>query len=66
MSAKSIVEAVARLTQLGLRGKVILEASGGITPHNIADYAATGVDVLSLGYLTHSSKWSNFSLEVQS
>ena len=65
MSVKSIVEAVARLTQLELRGKVMLEASGGITPHNVADYAAAGVDVLSLGYLTHSSKWLNFSLEVQ-
>jgi nicotinate-nucleotide pyrophosphorylase (carboxylating) len=44
----------------------MLEASGGITPHNVADYAAAGVDILSLGYLTHSSKWLNFSLEVQS
>jgi nicotinate-nucleotide pyrophosphorylase (carboxylating) len=65
MSVKLIVEAVARLTQLGLRDKVILEASGGITPDNVPDYATAGVDVLSMGYLTHSSRWSNFSLEVR-
>jgi nicotinate-nucleotide pyrophosphorylase (carboxylating) len=65
MNVKLIIEAVARLTQLGLRDKVILEASGGITPDDVADYAAAGVDVLSMGYLTHSSKWSNFSLEVR-
>ncbi len=65
MSVQLIVEAVERLTQLGLRDKVILEASGGITPADVADYAAAGVDVLSMGYLTHSSKWSNFSLEVR-
>jgi nicotinate-nucleotide pyrophosphorylase (carboxylating) len=65
MSVKLIVEAVERLAHLGLRDKVILEASGGITPDDVTDYAATGVNVLSMGYLTHSSKWSNFSLEVR-
>ncbi len=65
MSVKLIVEAVERLTQLGLRDKVVLEASGGITPDDVTDYAAAGVDVLSMGYLTHSSRWSNFSLEVR-
>ena len=36
------------------RGRVVLEASGGITPESIVVYAETGVDVISLGWLTHS------------
>jgi nicotinate-nucleotide pyrophosphorylase (carboxylating) len=35
-------------------GRVTLEASGGITPETIVAYAETGVDVVSLGWLTHS------------
>lgn len=35
-------------------GRVTLEASGGITPETIGAYAATGVDLVSLGWLTHS------------
>ncbi len=36
------------------RGRAITEASGGITPETAAAVAATGVDLLSLGWLTHS------------
>ncbi|MDH3738061.1 MAG: carboxylating nicotinate-nucleotide diphosphorylase [Alphaproteobacteria bacterium] len=35
-------------------GRVVTEASGGITPQTVADVAATGVDLISLGWLTHS------------
>ena len=35
--------------------RAVTEASGGITPQNAAAVAATGVDVLSLGWLTHSA-----------
>lgn len=35
-------------------GRVVTEASGGITPDTVADVAATGVDLISLGWLTHS------------
>jgi nicotinate-nucleotide pyrophosphorylase (carboxylating) len=41
-----------------------LEASGEITPQNIQKYARTGVDVVSLGYLTHSAKVLDMSLEM--
>ncbi|WP_049926309.1 carboxylating nicotinate-nucleotide diphosphorylase [Halopiger goleimassiliensis] len=34
---------------------VLAEASGGITLETVADYAATGVDVISMGSLTHSA-----------
>jgi nicotinate-nucleotide pyrophosphorylase (carboxylating) len=43
----------------------LLEASGGITPENVDKYAITGVNILSLGYLTHSSPWLDFSLELR-
>lgn len=39
------------------------EASGNITSKNIMNYARTGVNRISLGYLTHSVKNFNFSLE---
>lgn len=35
-------------------GRAVTEASGGIRPDTVADYAATGVDIVSLGWLTHS------------
>ena len=44
--------------------RIMYEASGGITPENIGDWTQTGVDVLSLGALTHSSKAANLSLDL--
>jgi nicotinate-nucleotide pyrophosphorylase (carboxylating) len=44
--------------------QAITEASGGITPENVADYAATGVDVISLGWLTHSVRAMDISLDL--
>lgn len=44
------------------RGKALLEASGGITLANIADYAETGVDFLSVGDLTKSLRALDLSL----
>ena len=35
-------------------GRAVTEASGRITPREAADYAATGVDLISMGWLTHS------------
>ncbi|MGZ4905344.1 MAG: carboxylating nicotinate-nucleotide diphosphorylase [Halobacteriota archaeon] len=65
MQPRDITAAVTKLKEQGLRDNVLLEASGGITPDNLKDYASTGVDVLSLGYLTHSSAWLDFSLELR-
>ena len=39
----------------GLRGQLALEASGKVSLENIADIAATGVDRISVGALTHSA-----------
>ena len=46
-------------------GKVQLEASGGITLENIPQVAATGVDFISVGALTHSARAVDFSLELE-
>jgi nicotinate-nucleotide pyrophosphorylase (carboxylating) len=37
------------------RGRAVAEASGGITPATIREVAATGVDLVSVGWLTHSA-----------
>jgi nicotinate-nucleotide pyrophosphorylase (carboxylating) len=47
-----------------VNGKVMTEASGGITPETARDVAASGVDILSLGWLTHSAPALNLSLDV--
>ena len=44
-------------------GRVILEASGGITLTTIADVAATGVDAISVGALTHSARALDLALD---
>ena len=45
-------------------GRAVTEASGGITPDNAAAYAATGVDVISVGWLTHSVKTLDIGLDI--
>ena len=45
-------------------GRVRLEASGGITLASLKEVAATGVDYISLGELTHSAPSLDFSLEI--
>lgn len=45
-------------------GAMVVEASGGITAATIADVAATGVDVISLGALTHSAPNADVALDV--
>ena len=37
------------------RGRAVTEASGGITPETVAAVAATGVDLISVGWITHSA-----------
>jgi nicotinate-nucleotide pyrophosphorylase (carboxylating) len=44
-------------------GRVELEASGNVTLDNVAEIAATGVDYISIGALTHSPKSLDISLE---
>ncbi len=46
------------------KGKVKFEASGGITLKNVRRIAATGVDYISVGALTHSARAIDLSLEL--
>ncbi len=45
-------------------GRAEVEASGGITLDNVREVAETGVDVISIGAITHSATWLDVSLEV--
>jgi nicotinate-nucleotide pyrophosphorylase (carboxylating) len=63
-SPKEAEEAVKQLKNKGLRDKVLIEASGGITEQNILDYAKAGVDIVSLGEITQSAKALDLSLEI--
>jgi len=63
-SPQQIRKTIALLEKEGLRGKILLEASGGVNKQNILEFAATGVDILSLGEITDSVKALDMSLEV--
>ena len=44
---------------------IALEASGNITLDNIAAYAQSGIDALSIGALIHQARWLDVSLKMQ-
>lgn len=46
-------------------GRALLEASGGITEETLREVAETGVDIISLGALTHSVKAFDISMKIQ-
>jgi nicotinate-nucleotide pyrophosphorylase (carboxylating) len=47
------------------RGRALTEASGGIRPENVREVAETGVDLISLGWLTHSARSLDVALDVE-
>jgi len=59
MSLDTLREAVALA-----KGKALTEASGGIRPDTAAAIAATGVDLLSVGWLTHSAPALDVALDI--
>jgi nicotinate-nucleotide pyrophosphorylase (carboxylating) len=63
-SPRQIREAVELLKKKKYYGKVVLEASGGITADKIVEYASTGVDMVSLGEITQSPRALDISLEI--
>lgn len=63
-SPAEVKETESFLKKKGVRSKVLLEASGGITEENILKYAAADVDIVSVGEITHSAKALDISLEV--
>jgi len=46
-------------------GRALLEASGGVTLESVAEIAATGVDLISVGALTHSAPALDISLDLE-
>ncbi len=59
MSVPQMTEAVKFVN-----GRAVLEASGNITLDNIAEVAKTGVDVISMGALTHSVQAFDISMRI--
>ena len=60
MSCEEMAEAV-KITD----GRALLEASGNVTESNIRSVAETGVDIISLGALTHSVKCFDVSMKIK-
>ena len=60
MSCEEMAEAV-KITD----GRALLEASGNVTESNIRSVAETGVDIISLGALTHSVKCFDVSRKIK-
>jgi nicotinate-nucleotide pyrophosphorylase (carboxylating) len=66
MTPKEVERSVATLKTESLRDQVLLEASGGIRRDNLASYVKTGVDVISIGAITHSASAIDMSMEMHS
>jgi nicotinate-nucleotide pyrophosphorylase (carboxylating) len=61
--ARDMVEAVKRVRER--RPQVVIEASGGVTLDRIHEISKTGVDVVSIGSITHSARAVDFSCEIR-
>ena len=64
MNPNEVKNVVNALENKNLRDKILIEVSGGINPDNILDYANIGVDIISTGYITHSVRSLDMSLEI--
>lgn len=60
MDTVTVQQAVARA-----RGRVLLEASGGITLERVEELARAGVDAISVGALTHSAPAADIGLDFE-
>jgi nicotinate-nucleotide pyrophosphorylase (carboxylating) len=60
MTAEAMRDAVRRIG-----GRALTECSGTVTLDTVRERAETGVDLISSGALTHSSKALDLSLELQ-
>lgn len=48
-----------------IKGRAIVEVSGGINLTNVREFAAAGADYISIGALTHSAPAVDISLDIQ-
>lgn len=62
MNPEGMTEAVKVIRKLAPH--IVLEASGGITPERVAEVASSGVDIISVGGLTHSFQALDISLDL--
>lgn len=56
---------VNELKKQNLHDYVLLEASGNINPDNLKDYSNSGVDLISMGFITNSAKALDISQEIK-
>jgi nicotinate-nucleotide pyrophosphorylase (carboxylating) len=63
MTPDQVAHAVVLLKREGMRDRILIELSGGITDRSLINYAALDVDAISLGFLTHSV--CNFSVNLE-
>jgi nicotinate-nucleotide pyrophosphorylase (carboxylating) len=61
---KQAEQTIRQIRRRGSRKKVMIEISGGITDKNIRAYRRAKPDFISVGYITHSCKATDFSLEI--
>lgn len=64
MNPNEVKNVVNALINKNLRDNILIEVSGGINPDNILDYSNIGVDIISTGYITHSVRSLDMSLEI--
>ncbi len=64
MKPKVIRDTLIQLEKAKLRDRILLEASGGIQRDNLSSYVTTGVDVISIGAITHSAKSIDLNMEI--
>lgn len=48
-----------------IAGRALVEVSGGVTLENLGDLAASGVDLISIGALTHSARAVDLSMRIE-
>src|SRR5947199_7011272 len=66
MTPQDVKKSLSLLEAKKLRVHLLTEVSGGITRENLLSYVKTGVDVISVGSITHSAKAIDMSLELHS
>jgi len=64
MTLEQLTRAVTMRDDAGLRGRVALEASGGVTLKTVAAVAGTGVERIAVGAVTHSARAMDIGLDV--
>jgi nicotinate-nucleotide pyrophosphorylase (carboxylating) len=65
MSPSLVRQAVAQVRKHAASNKIRTEASGGISLHNVREFAEAGVDWISVGALTHSAPAVDISFEIE-